>query len=195
MVILKVCSVLLTKITKDCELLRACTMLYLYFLVAAVGILTTSHMCVHVCKSLQLHPTSCDSGLQPARPLCPWDSPGQSAGVGCHAPLQGTFPTRDHTRVSYSCISWWVSPPLTPNCCWRPNHPPAPTPPRTWSVLSITGIILSKRPQLFVWYKHIMVHSLFVRLKYPFSVPPEDFNAIHRKRKVCMFGTELIHTN
>ena len=32
-------------------------------------------------------------GLQPARFLCPWDSPGKNAGVGCHFLLQGLFPT------------------------------------------------------------------------------------------------------
>ena len=32
-------------------------------------------------------------GLQPARLLCPWDS-GKNTGVGCHALLQGTFPTQ-----------------------------------------------------------------------------------------------------
>ena len=31
-------------------------------------------------------------GLKPIRLLCPWDSPGQNTGVGCHALLQGTFP-------------------------------------------------------------------------------------------------------
>ena len=29
----------------------------------------------------------------PARLLCPWDSPCKNAGVGCHALLQGIFPT------------------------------------------------------------------------------------------------------
>ena len=29
-----------------------------------------------------------------ARLLCPWDSPGKNTGVGCHALLQGIFPTR-----------------------------------------------------------------------------------------------------
>ena len=33
-------------------------------------------------------------GLQPARPLCPWDSPGKNTGVGCHSLLQGIFPTQ-----------------------------------------------------------------------------------------------------
>ena len=33
-------------------------------------------------------------GLQPTRLLCPWDSPGKNAGVGCHTLLQGIFLTR-----------------------------------------------------------------------------------------------------
>ena len=36
----------------------------------------------------------CPRGLQPARLLCPWDSPGKNTGVGCHALLQGIFPTQ-----------------------------------------------------------------------------------------------------
>ena len=31
---------------------------------------------------------------QPTRLLCPWDSPGGNTGVGCHALLQGIFPTQ-----------------------------------------------------------------------------------------------------
>ena len=38
-----------------------------------------SHLVVS--DSLQLH------GLQPARLLYPWDSPGKNTGVGCHALL------------------------------------------------------------------------------------------------------------
>ena len=30
-------------------------------------------------------------GLQPARLLCPWDSPGKNSGVECQALLQGIF--------------------------------------------------------------------------------------------------------
>ena len=40
-----------------------------------------------VSDSLQPH------GLQPARLLCAWESPGKNTGVGCHALLQGIFPT------------------------------------------------------------------------------------------------------
>ena len=31
-------------------------------------------------------------GLQPARLLCPWDSPGKNTAVGCHGALHGVFP-------------------------------------------------------------------------------------------------------
>ena len=42
-------------------------------------------------------------GLQPIRLLCSEDSPGKNIGAGCHALLQGMFPTRDPTQVS--CIA------------------------------------------------------------------------------------------
>ena len=41
-----------------------------------------------ISDSLQLH------GLQPARLLCPWDSPGKNTRVGYHVLLQGIFPTQ-----------------------------------------------------------------------------------------------------
>ena len=49
--------------------------------------------------------------LQPARLLCPWDSPGKNTGMGCHALLQGIFPTQGsnpgllHRRRSLCCLS------------------------------------------------------------------------------------------
>ena len=33
-------------------------------------------------------------GYRPERLLCPWDSPGKNAGVGCYALLQGIFLTQ-----------------------------------------------------------------------------------------------------
>ena len=36
----------------------------------------------------------CDSGLQPTRPLCPWNFPGKNTRVGCHFLLQGIFLTQ-----------------------------------------------------------------------------------------------------
>ena len=55
-------------------------------------------------------------GLQPARLLCPWGSPGKNTGVGCHALLQGIFPTqgRDSSllplQVDSLPLSQWGSP-------------------------------------------------------------------------------------
>ena len=41
--------------------------------------------------SLQLY------GLQSSRLLCPWDSLGKNIRMGCHAFLQGIFPTQGST--------------------------------------------------------------------------------------------------
>ena len=49
--------------------------------------------------SLQPH------GLQPARLLCPWDSPGKNTGVGCHALLQGIVPTQGS---NLGLLHWWI---------------------------------------------------------------------------------------
>ena len=39
--------------------------------------------------------TLCDPmECSPARLLCPWDFPGKNTRVGCHALLQGIFPTQ-----------------------------------------------------------------------------------------------------
>ena len=53
--------------------------------------------------------------LQPAKLLCPWDSPGKNTGVGCHAPLQGIFHTQGW-NLSLLCLPHWQvgSLPLTP---------------------------------------------------------------------------------
>ena len=55
-------------------------------------------------------------GLQPARFLGPWDSPGKHTGVGCHALLQGNFPTQElnwgllHCRQILYQLSYQGSP-------------------------------------------------------------------------------------
>ena len=52
--------------------------------------------CVCVCVSHSVMSNSLWShGLQPARLLCPWDSPGKHTGVGCHFLLQSIFPTQE----------------------------------------------------------------------------------------------------
>ena len=43
-----------------------------------------------------------------ARLLCPWDSPGKNTGVGCHALLQGIFPTQGLNQHLLHLLHWWV---------------------------------------------------------------------------------------
>ena len=42
----------------------------------------------------------------PARPLCPWDSPGKNTGVGCHALLQGIFLTQGSNPCLLCLLQW-----------------------------------------------------------------------------------------
>ena len=42
-------------------------------------------------------------GLQPARLLCPWDSPGKNTGVSCRFLLQGIFLTQGSNA---GCLHW-----------------------------------------------------------------------------------------
>ena len=55
-------------------------------------------------QELQLFPNSLQPhGLQPARLLCPCHSPGKNTGVGCHALLQGVFPTQGSNPGLLDC--------------------------------------------------------------------------------------------
>ena len=45
-------------------------------------------------------------GLQPARLLCARDSPGKYTGVGCHALLQGSFPTQGLNPNLLHLLPW-----------------------------------------------------------------------------------------
>ena len=47
----------------------------------------------------QLCPTLRPRGWQPARLLCPWDSPGKNTGAGCHVLLQASSPSSYQTCV------------------------------------------------------------------------------------------------
>jgi len=54
-----------------------------------------TELCCCCCLVASVVPSSVRPyGPQPARLLCPWDSLGRSAGVGCHALLQGIFPNQ-----------------------------------------------------------------------------------------------------
>ena len=59
-----------------------------------------------VSGSLQPH------GLLPTGLLCPWDFPGKNTGVGCHALLQGIFPTQGLNPGLLHCRqTLWSEPP------------------------------------------------------------------------------------
>ena len=47
-------------------------------------------------------------GLQPTRLLNPWNSPGKNTGVGCHALLQGIFPTQGSNLPLLCLLNWQV---------------------------------------------------------------------------------------
>ena len=52
-------------------------------------------MCCVLCLVAQLCPTLCNSvDCTPPGPSVHGDSPGKNTGVGCHALLQGIFPTQ-----------------------------------------------------------------------------------------------------
>ena len=60
-------------------------------------------------------------GLQPTRLLYPWDFPGKNTRVGCHAFLQGIFPTQGLNPCLLRLLHWQVgSLPLAPH--GKPNN-------------------------------------------------------------------------
>ena len=66
-------------------------------------------------------------GLQSARLLCPWHFPGKNTGGGCHALLQGIFPTQG-LNLCLLCLLHWqagslpLAPPGKPSLSHK-NHP------------------------------------------------------------------------
>ena len=75
-------------------------------LVAYMHVLLTDFCCIRLYVTL---------GLQAARLLCACNSPGKSTGVGCHAFLQGIFPTQG-SNLHLLCLLYWQtrSLPLVP---------------------------------------------------------------------------------
>ena len=70
--------------------------------------LALSHACESVSCSVMsnfLQPY----GLQPARLLCPWNSPGKNIGVGSHSLLQGIFPAEGLNPGLLHC-KWFFLP-------------------------------------------------------------------------------------
>ena len=76
----------------------------------------------------------------PIRLLCPWNSPGRNTGVGCHAFLQGIFPTQESNPRFLRLLHWQVdSLPLAP----------------PWSLSSSMGDIGVARAFCAVLHEHL----------------------------------------
>ena len=63
--------------------------------------------CVHACV-LSLSRCLQSPGLQPTRPLCPWDYPGKNTRVCCHFLLQGLFLTQGWNLCLQHLLHWKV---------------------------------------------------------------------------------------
>ena len=109
-----------------------------------VTILASSLM-LYCAKLLQLcltlhNPMDCS---RLAALLCPWDSPGKNTGVGCHALLQGIFPTQGLEPHLFSLLHWQVgSLPLAP-----PGKPlpPLSDPPISSQCLPLAALLQSHK--------------------------------------------------
>ena len=118
--------------------------------------------------------------LWPARLLCPWESLGKYTGVGCHAPLQGIFPTQGLKLLLSHFLHWQVGSLLQKTQKdQKPNHhfwrsrsknwvlgaraghcarPLQPTPPEGWahclspSSSLMPGCTLTLTPHEATWH-------------------------------------------
>ena len=86
---------------------------------------------VWACSIVQLCPALRPRGLRPARLLCPWDSPGKDTAVGCHALLQGIFPTQGSNQGLLH---------------WQADSSPSEPPGKPWLDLGLT---------LNLWWSHL----------------------------------------
>ena len=103
-------------------------------------------------------------GLQPARLLRPWDSPGKSTGVGCHFLLQGIFPTQGsnpglpHCRLVVLFLVFWDLPAV-----FYSGYTNLP------SYQQWTRLLFSPHPCQHLWFVVFFCISLFL-----FNLPWEN---------------------
>ena len=80
-------------------------------------------------------------GVQPARLLCPWNSPGQNTRVGSCSLLQGIFPTQG-SNSHLLCLLHWQAGFSTTSTIWRRRqwHPtPVLLPGKSHGLRSLEG--------------------------------------------------------
>ena len=103
--------------------------------------------CSVLSNSLQPH------GLQPAKLLCLWDSPGKKTGVGCHFLLWGIFLTRG-LSPRLLCLHWQAgSIPLAPP--WRFHQ-----------LLQLMDVLNSCSTEDPVWYINCLYGTLINQIKW-----------------------------
>ena len=66
------------------------------------------HLLSYVCMCSVMSNSLWPHGLQPARLLCPWHSPGKNTGVGCHFLLQVIFMTQGSNPCLLSLLHWQI---------------------------------------------------------------------------------------
>ena len=62
----------------------------------------------YVCSVTVISDSLGHHGLEPARLFCPWYFPGKNTGMGCHALLQGIFPTQGSNPRLLCLLQWQV---------------------------------------------------------------------------------------
>ena len=104
--------------TREQMILESEMMSYLHKAIPLTGCQVGVSACV---LSRLSHVQLCDSyGLQPFRPLYPWNSPDKNPGVGCHALLQGIFQTLGSNPCLLCFLHWQVGSFTTSNT-WKPK--------------------------------------------------------------------------
>ena len=133
-------------------------------------------------------------GLQPTRLLCPWDSPGKNTGVGCHALLQGIFPTQRSNLCLLRLLHWQAgSLALAP-----PEKPPV-----RMAVIKETtcwGGCGKKGTLVYYWWECKLVHPLWKtgwrgpqKIKNRTHDPAVPLLGIHRKETKITISRKYVN--
>ena len=111
------------------------------------GSLTIDHihwpcMCV-CCHFSHVRGFATSWTVAPTRLLCPWNFPDKNTGMGCHALLQGIFPTQGSNPHLLCLLNWQVgSLPLVPH--GKPIHWPY-LGPKTVDWKMTSAVVIKKR--------------------------------------------------
>jgi len=92
--------------------------------------------------------------VDPTRILCPWDSPGKNTGVGCHALLQGIFPTQgSNPGIKLRSLSCW-------HILYNLNPPGKPKNTGVGSLSLLQGIFLTQELKWGLLYCRWILYQL-----------------------------------